>query len=157
MRGHHVKPIAAVQAQANLDKVLDSAQKEPIIIMRGGKVSEFGTQRIYVHAIADWYLSLFSPARVVAVASAWQTLDIETTKAAYFALGNPIPRPKGLRGLFHSRYHWYAGHVSHERLGIRVRLLSRRAGVLRQDVSGIARGSLRGGRLKSSAPSDRVW
>jgi len=34
-----VKPITAVQAEADLDKVLDSAQKERIVIMRGGKPS----------------------------------------------------------------------------------------------------------------------
>ena len=79
-----------------------------------GKVSEFGSQRIYVYAIADWYLSLLSPTRVRAIASVWQTLDMETLKRAYFALGKPIPRPKGLRGLFHSRYHWYAEHVSQQ-------------------------------------------
>ena len=34
-----MKPITAVQAEADLDKVLDSAQKERIVIMRGGKPS----------------------------------------------------------------------------------------------------------------------
>jgi prevent-host-death family protein len=34
-----VKPITAVQAEADLDKVLDSAQKERVVIMRGGKPS----------------------------------------------------------------------------------------------------------------------
>jgi len=34
-----VKPITAVQAEADFDKVLDSAQKERIVIMRGGKPS----------------------------------------------------------------------------------------------------------------------
>jgi prevent-host-death family protein len=34
-----VKPIAAVEAEADLDKLLDSAQKERIVIMRRGKPS----------------------------------------------------------------------------------------------------------------------
>ncbi len=34
-----MKPITAVQAEADIDKVLDSAQKERIVIMRGGKPS----------------------------------------------------------------------------------------------------------------------
>ena len=35
-----MKPITAVQAKADLDKVLNSAQKERIVIMRDGKPSE---------------------------------------------------------------------------------------------------------------------
>jgi len=34
-----VKPITAVQAGADFDKVLDSAQKERVVIIRGGKPS----------------------------------------------------------------------------------------------------------------------
>ena len=34
-----MKPITAVQAEADFDKVLDSAQEERIVIMRGGKPS----------------------------------------------------------------------------------------------------------------------
>ncbi len=34
-----MKPITAVQVEADLDEVLDSAQNERIVIMRGGKPS----------------------------------------------------------------------------------------------------------------------
>jgi PHD/YefM family antitoxin component YafN of YafNO toxin-antitoxin module len=34
-----MKPFTAVQAEADIDKMLDSAQKERIVIMRGGKPS----------------------------------------------------------------------------------------------------------------------
>lgn len=77
-----------------------------------GKRRELGSQSLYIHAINDRYLSLFSPTRVGEIASTWKSVNVADLKAAYFSLVNPLPRARGLLGLFYRPRHWYAEFVS---------------------------------------------
>ena len=77
-----------------------------------GEPTEIGTQQLY--ATGGRYWALLSVSRVQSIVPKWQGLDKAVLKDRYFSLLDPLPRPKGWRGLFAKRRHWYADFVSEE-------------------------------------------
>ena len=78
-----------------------------------GDPTSFGTQRLYTD-VGGRSWSLLSPSRVQSAAAAWPAFDEGLLRGRYFALGEPVPRTKGWRGLFATRQHWYAEFVSED-------------------------------------------
>lgn len=89
--------------------LLDS---DPVVSF--GRTAALGSQKIYIGAVDDRYLSLFSSTRVGEIASAWKSIDVDGLRTAYFALAKPAPRARGLLGLIYRPHHWYAEFVSEQ-------------------------------------------